>query len=98
MKKSKQKSFNFNFFFKFFFKNPEFWYGRGKILVKKNYTPGKILVKMNYTPGVKKIKKNSKNFNFSLFFCSNFFFKNPEFWYGRTKIRVKKENTLYCNI
>ena len=23
-----------------FFKNPKFWYGRGKILVKKNYTPG----------------------------------------------------------
>ena len=45
-----------NIFFHFFFKNPEFWYGRDKIWVKKNYTPG---VKKKF----KKIsKKNQKNF------------------------------------
>ena len=45
---------------------PEFWYGRGKILVKKKHTPacpefwygrGKILVK-KVTPPVCKIEKS----------------------------------------
>ena len=64
----------------FLYKNAKFWYGRGKILVKKNYTPG---VK-------KKSKKNQKLF-FSFFFSfSDFFLKSPEFWYGRGKILVKK--------
>ena len=83
-KKSKkiQKISKKIFFFKyFFFKNPEFWYGRGKIRVKKNYTPG-----------VKKKIKKIQIFFFSNFF-SIFFFKNPEFWYGRGKIRVKKNYT-----
>jgi hypothetical protein len=35
VKKKFQNFFKFFFFFSiFFFKNPEFWYGRGKILVK----------------------------------------------------------------
>ena len=47
----------------FFFENPEFWYGQGKILMKKNHTPVceienpefwsyhcKILVKKKHTP------------------------------------------------
>ena len=77
--------------------NSKFWYGRSKILVKKNillyvceienpefwYGHGKILVKRNYTPGVKK--------NFKVFF-SNLFFKSPEFWYGHGKILVKKKH------
>jgi hypothetical protein len=37
----KKKNFKkISIFLFLFFKNPEFWYGRGKILVKKNYTPG----------------------------------------------------------
>ena len=63
-------------------KSPEFWYGCGKILVKKKHTPacpefwygrGKILVK-KVTPPVCKMK-------------------SPEFWYGRGKILVKKKKT-----
>ena len=55
----------------------EFWYGRGKIRVKKNYTPG--------------VKKKSKKIKKNPFFY--FVFKNHEFWYGRGIIRVKKNYT-----
>ena len=110
--KKKFKTKISNFFFQFFFQNPEFWYGREPILVKKNDTLG---------CEKKKLKKKFQNiffqnifFNFFFkiffqfffqnfffkiffkFFFSIFFFKTSESWYGREPILVKKNDTLEC--
>ena len=65
------------------FKTPEFCYGRGKILVNKNYTPG--------------VKKKIKKFQISIFFFKFFqifLFQKPwSEWNGRGKIPVKKNYT-----
>ena len=58
----------FFFFSIFFFKHPEFWYGRGKVPVKKNYIPG-----------VKKNQKNSKKISKDYFFFQFFFSKTLNF-------------------
>ena len=47
--KKKEKNLNF------FFKVPEFWYGRGKILVKK--TPSSMKKKFNFFFQIKKENK-----------------------------------------
>ena len=86
VKKKIQKKFKFFSFFKFFWceiKNPEFWSHRGKILVKKNYTP-----EMK-----KKIKKNS---NFSLFLISftkvlNFGPIAVKFWWKKIALLMWKK-------
>ena len=67
MKKNFKKISKIFFFFQFFYKSPEFWYGRGKILVKKNYTPG--------------VKKKFQNFFLKISKKFFFFFKFFEiFW------------------
>ena len=68
-------------------KNREFWCSRAKIRVKRITLLGENFFFQK--------KENNLNF-FSLFFL--YFLKKTEFCFGRAKIRLKKENTLYRNI
>jgi hypothetical protein len=72
VKKKFKKFFFYLFKIFFLFKIPEFWYGSGKIPVKKNYIPG--------------VKKKFKK-KFFLVFFSKFFFCSKSLNFGMVAVK-----------